>query len=200
MPRGQAFQSCGRPDEAAAEGLQAGPKEAREENEAQEKRQPSALKSARDSQDKTCRPSHKPRKPRGRRHPFLGPTEAAGAVDVALDPVEFTGQAQAAGCTEMEIQAVLLWVECRSMAEVADTLGLSRRKVRVMFLSVLDKMKRYRARHRPRMTSAQIRAVYAEEVNRFGYTGEHHCRPGEEACRHDGLCKRRWYLFGEEAL
>jgi len=41
---------------------------------------------------------------------------------------------------------------------------------------------------------ALIRLTYLEQTKCSIQRRERHCRPGREACRTDGLCKRRWYL------
>lgn len=37
--------------------------------------------------------------------------------------------------------------------------------------------------------------VYHLETRNTEYEPERHCLPGREACRHDGLCRYRWYLY-----
>jgi len=43
-----------------------------------------------------------------------------------------------------------------------------------------------------------IRAVWQEETRRYALRKERHCKPGQEACRHSGLCIWRWYLLFEQ--
>ena len=44
-----------------------------------------------------------------------------------------------------------------------------------------------------------VREVYADEVRPRRYAPEQHCKPGSEACRRDGYCKYRWYLYALSA-
>ncbi len=43
-----------------------------------------------------------------------------------------------------------------------------------------------------------IWAVWQEETHRYAPRKERHCKPGQEACRHSGLCVYRWYLLFEQ--
>ena len=42
---------------------------------------------------------------------------------------------------------------------------------------------------------ALVRETYREQLNATVHHEERHCAPGREECRHDGLCKQRWYLY-----
>jgi len=42
-----------------------------------------------------------------------------------------------------------------------------------------------------------LRAVWQEETGRYASRPERHCKPGQEACKHSGLCPYRWYLAFE---
>ncbi len=135
---------------------------------------------------------------RARHRALLGPTEQIVPVDVALDPYILQEQMRAAGCTHLERQAVILWLRHRRAGRVARVLGLSRAKVIGMIASAHRRLRVWRARHNQGAAENQILAIYVEDVNRFGYDEEHHCAPGEEECLEDGVCKRRWYLFGKD--
>jgi len=43
-----------------------------------------------------------------------------------------------------------------------------------------------------------IWAAWQEETRRYALRREHHCKPGQEACRNSGLCPYRWYLLFEQ--
>lgn len=131
-----------------------------------------------------------------RNRPPRGPTDRGVVVEVALDPYILQEQMRAAGCSDLERQAVILWLMYRRAGHVARRLGLSRAKVIGMMAHARRRLRLWRARHNQGPAECQILAVYAEEVSRFGYQEEHHCAPGEEDCRQDGICKRRWYVCG----
>jgi len=40
-----------------------------------------------------------------------------------------------------------------------------------------------------------VAQVYREETRRTAYEPERHCAAGREACRRDGCCRYRWYLY-----
>jgi DNA-binding CsgD family transcriptional regulator len=126
--------------------------------------------------------------------------EYAAALDVGLDPYQLVEEMRAAGCTLRERQVVLLWLARRSVAQTARRVGLERGKVMTMLRSALEKLQLWRQRRARRRAFAALPEVYAAERNRFGYAPEQHCLPGEEECRHTGLCTRRWYLYLEETL
>lgn len=135
------------------------------------------------------------------RHRILhGATEEAATLEVGLDPYQLQEQMRVAGCTELERAAVGLWLVRRSIRQVARELGAPQSVVRYALRSACEKLARWRRRNPEGMNRDQILAVYAAEVNRFGYAGEHHCPPGEEDCRKTGVCTRRWYLFYDPAL
>jgi DNA-directed RNA polymerase specialized sigma24 family protein len=46
-----------------------------------------------------------------------------------------------------------------------------------------------------RQSPGLIAHVYRLETRNRDYAPERHCAPGREACRHDGLCRYRWYLY-----
>ncbi len=158
------------------------------------------------SQDKTAGSRRRRSSPRIRtwrpedepRHRWLpGPTEEAAILELGLDPYVLQEQMSRAGCSHLERSAVMLWLVHRSLAAVSKKLGLPIAKIRLMLRAASDKLQRWRARHPEGLEREQILSVYAEDVNRFGYEDEHHCRPGEEECRRTGVCTRRWYLFYE---
>jgi DNA-directed RNA polymerase specialized sigma24 family protein len=40
-----------------------------------------------------------------------------------------------------------------------------------------------------------IMQAYREQTSPALYQDEHHCAPGHEDCRRDGVCRHRWYLY-----
>lgn len=81
--------------------------------------------------------------------------------------------------------------------EIADRLGLTGK-------AVCRRMERIVARLRRAGVAAGgyeplAREAFAEETRPHRYTPEHHCNEGSEACRRDGRCKYRWYLYALNA-
>ena len=84
-----------------------------------------------------------------------------------------------------------------SATEIADQLGLTWKAVR-------RRMDRIVARLRQAGSAAGgyghlVHEVRAEQERPYRYTPEQHCNPGSEACRRDGRCKYRWYLYALNA-
>lgn len=46
-------------------------------------------------------------------------------------------------------------------------------------------------------SSAAIAQTFREQSTIAMYQPERHCTPGREACREDGCCRYRWYLYQE---
>lgn len=118
----------------------------------------------------------------------------------ALDPYVLLEQMRAAGCTVFERKVVALFLVHQSRAAVAGKLDLPFGVVALAIESAIEKLKIWRERKRLERAFEGWKGVYIQEVNRWSYTDEQHCKPGEEACAKDGLCKYRWYLTREETL
>ena len=81
--------------------------------------------------------------------------------------------------------------------ETADRLNLTCKAVRRRLERIVARL---------RHASAQAggydrlaREVFIEQTRPQRYAPEQHCNPGSEACRRDGYCKYRWYLYALNA-
>lgn len=84
-----------------------------------------------------------------------------------------------------------------TVTEAAATLGLTVKAARRR----LDRIVR-RLRHQATAAGGYqclVRQVHEEQRRPVRYRPEQHCKPGAEACRKDGRCKYRWYLYGLSA-
>ena len=77
-------------------------------------------------------------------------------------------------------------------AEVAQRLQLTPKAVRRRLDRIVARL-----RHAAASGSADrlVREAYDEQLKPQRYQPEQHCRPGREACRRDGRCRFRWYLY-----
>jgi DNA-binding CsgD family transcriptional regulator len=81
---------------------------------------------------------------------------------------------------------------------IARRLGITRKAVSGHLLRARRKVAsaaRGKGPRRDPCVNRLITEVYREEVERPRYLPIEHCPPGREACRGDGLCNRRPYLF-----
>lgn len=81
---------------------------------------------------------------------------------------------------------------------IARRLGITRKAVSGHLLRARRKVAAAARGNGPRRDACPnrlIREVYREEVERPRYLPIEHCPPGREACRRNGVCNRRPYLF-----
>lgn len=78
-------------------------------------------------------------------------------------------------------------------AEIAEELELSVKAVHNRMSRILRRLRRL-VQSRDGGPE-QIAATYQEQAESERYHPEQHCDPGREACRKDGRCKFRWYLY-----
>ena len=79
--------------------------------------------------------------------------------------------------------------------ELSHALGIPERTARRRRGEII-RLLRARAR-RVALDDDSIRQARHEQVEGARYYEEKHCEPGKEACRHNGLCRYRWYLYFE---
>lgn len=84
-----------------------------------------------------------------------------------------------------------------SHRQIAETMGVRRTTVLRWHQQALARLREYLARQTGAETAENLRQAYREQVGSGAHHRECHCLPGREACRRDGLCKYRWYLFRE---
>ena len=78
-------------------------------------------------------------------------------------------------------------------AEIGEELELSTKAVRNRLARIV---RRLRALAQSRQDlPRQLSEAWDEQLCPERYHPEQHCDPGREACRHDGRCKFRWYLY-----
>lgn len=80
-------------------------------------------------------------------------------------------------------------------SELAQALGIPERTARRRRAEVV-RLLRARAQ-RLAWDPDSINQARAEQVAHGRYHQEKHCEPGQEQCRHSGLCRFRWYLYFE---
>jgi predicted DNA-binding protein (UPF0251 family) len=84
-----------------------------------------------------------------------------------------------------------------SHKEIAATMGVRRTTVQRWHQQALARLREYLAQQTGAETAENLRQAYREQLGAGAHHRECHCLPGREACRRDGLCKYRWYLFRE---
>jgi hypothetical protein len=78
-------------------------------------------------------------------------------------------------------------------AEIAQALNLTVKAVRRRQDRIVARL-RYAAGKRGGADRLLLEA-YEEQLEQHRYQPEQHCAPGREACRRDGKCRFRWYLY-----
>ena len=127
-------------------------------------------------------------------------SERAYYTCAGFDPYIALEQMRAAGCTLFERRVVMMFLAHQSREIVARRLKMPFAVVTLAIQSATEKLAEWRRQQRDSTGFEGLREVYVQEVNRWSYEGEHHCKPGHEACAKDGLCKFRWYLTREEEI
>lgn len=83
-----------------------------------------------------------------------------------------------------------------SLREIAERTGCSLTTAHRRLRRGLDRLRAAAtAVMEVRQSPGLIAHVYRLETRNRDYAPEQHCAPGREACRHDGLCRYRWYLY-----
>ncbi|MHB8997006.1 MAG: hypothetical protein ACYC63_17310 [Armatimonadota bacterium] len=78
-------------------------------------------------------------------------------------------------------------------AEIARALNLTPKAVRRRRDRIIARL-RFAARNCGGRNRLLLEA-YEEQLEQHRYQPEQHCAPGREACRRDGKCRFRWYLY-----
>jgi hypothetical protein len=96
-----------------------------------------------------------------------------------------------ADLTTSQCEILELTRQGHSKADIAQRLNLTvkavgRRQERIIA----------RLRHAARIAGDRLlMGAYEEQLEQHRYQPEQHCAPGREACRRDGKCRYRWYLY-----
>lgn len=76
-------------------------------------------------------------------------------------------------------------------AEIAQSLSLTLKAVRRRQDRIIARLRHAAGKRGKRL----LREAYEEQLEQHRYQPEQHCAPGREACRRDGKCRFRWYLY-----
>lgn len=94
-----------------------------------------------------------------------------------------------------DVNRVLLDLACQGLtaAEIGEELELSAKAVRTRLTRIVRRLQHLAqdSKNLPKL----IAKTHQEQLHPQRYHPEQHCDAGREACRKDGRCKFRWYLY-----
>jgi len=99
---------------------------------------------------------------------------------------------------EMLVRVLSLVRRGLSTRQIAQAMGIREQAAARWRGRALEALQRHCRERVLRSDDPEARGAFFEQMSTSLYGREVHCPPGKEACRHDGICKHRWYLFQEE--
>lgn len=99
--------------------------------------------------------------------------------------------------TESERQIIALRRQGLTLRQMAQSLGIKHSTAARWLQRAIRKLREFWEQQAQLEANEDWQAAFNEQRTISVYQPERHCRPGQEACRKDGLCKYRWYLYYE---
>lgn len=84
--------------------------------------------------------------------------------------------------------------------EIATAMGVQPSSAFRWYLQAIARLQAYCQQLGAKENERDILGAFIQQTQVDVFRPETHCRPGQEACAKDGLCKRRWYLYAEGAV
>ncbi len=99
--------------------------------------------------------------------------------------------------TESERQLIAMRRQGLTLRQMAQSLGVQHSTALRWLQRAILKLQEFCEQQSQLGAEEDWQAAFSEQQAISVYQPERHCRPGQEACRKDGLCKYRWYLYYE---
>ncbi|MGE5530771.1 MAG: sigma factor-like helix-turn-helix DNA-binding protein, partial [Bacteroidota bacterium] len=119
-------------------------------------------------------------------HGFFGASREQAGWAPLLEPL-----CERVDLTPTQREVLELTRQGYSRADIAQRLNLTSKAVGRRQERIIARLRHAAAVAGDRL----LLEAYEEQLEQHRYQPEQHCAPGREACRRDGKCRYRWYLY-----
>jgi DNA-binding NarL/FixJ family response regulator len=119
-------------------------------------------------------------------HEFFGPARPQARSIALLEAL-----CEQLDLTQSQRQILELTRQGYTKAEIAESLDLTPKAIGRRQDRIIARLRHAASVSRGRL----LLETYEEQLEQHRYQPEQHCAPGREACRRDGKCRYRWYLY-----